>query len=59
MIDLGISKIALIGAVALIVKMDDIGLHLAERRSTSARARHSRAMSASPSCQVWRSTCWT
>ncbi|HZV85639.1 MAG TPA: DUF808 family protein, partial [Brevundimonas sp.] len=26
------------GAVALIVKMDDIGLHLAERRSTSARA---------------------
>jgi predicted DNA repair protein MutK len=26
------------GAVALIVKMDDIGLHLAERRSASARA---------------------
>ena len=26
------------GAVALIVKMDDIGLHLAERRSVSARA---------------------
>ena len=29
---------AVYGAVALIVKMDDIGLHLAERRSASARA---------------------
>lgn len=30
--------VAVYGAVALIVKMDDIGLHLAERRSASARA---------------------
>ena len=29
---------AVYGAVALIVKMDDIGLHLAERRSASARS---------------------
>jgi len=30
--------VAVYGAVALIVKMDDIGLHLAERSSASARA---------------------
>lgn len=30
--------VAVYGAVALIVKMDDIGLHLVERRSASARA---------------------
>ncbi|MEY4556150.1 MAG: hypothetical protein RL093_1269 [Pseudomonadota bacterium] len=30
--------VAVYGAVALIVKMDDIGLHLAERRSAPARA---------------------